>query len=174
MTSNDLPEATISNLVATNEQDAAAVAAMLAHHGELAQNLDLLVAAIIEAVADAAGGAEIEARRTELVEFCTHDLLPHAQAEEQALYPTARANSAAKLLVDTMIDEHRSLEQLVNLVRDEPVPVRLAAAAYALQYLFGLHVAKENDVILPILASDPDVSLAGLLHGMHELLGHGH
>lgn len=174
MTSNDSPGAATNIEVATNEPDAAAVAAMLAHHGELARSLDLLVSAIIDAVADAVPAVELETRRTGLAEFCTSDLLPHAQAEEQALYPTARANPGAKLLVDTMINEHRSLEQLVNLVRDEPVPVRLAAAAYTLQYLFGLHLLKENDVILPMLAADPVVSLAGLLDGMHELLGHGH
>jgi len=49
--------------------------------------------------------------------------------------------------------------------------VRGAAAARALQVVFESHLAKENDQSLPLLASSPDVSVAELLEGMHELLG---
>jgi uncharacterized protein (DUF2249 family) len=49
--------------------------------------------------------------------------------------------------------------------------VRAAAAARALLELFQAHLAKENDLVLPLLASASDVSVARLLAGMHELLG---
>jgi uncharacterized protein (DUF2249 family) len=37
--------------------------------------------------------------------------------------------------------------------------------------LFDTHLAKENDLVLPVVAADPAISLAGVLAGMHELLG---
>jgi uncharacterized protein (DUF2249 family) len=37
-----------------------------------------------------------------------------------------------------------------------------------------VHLAKENDLVLPLLLSAPDASLAEVLTGMHELLGHEH
>ena len=50
-------------------------------------------------------------------------------------------------------------------------PVRAAATGYALQVLFEAHLTKENDLVLPVVAADPAVSLAEILAGMHELLG---
>ena len=34
------------------------------------------------------------------------------------------------------------------------------------------HLAKENDLVLPLLWTTPGVSVAELLGGLHELLGH--
>jgi uncharacterized protein (DUF2249 family) len=38
--------------------------------------------------------------------------------------------------------------------------------------LFDVHLAKENDLVLPLLLGAPGVSLSDVLTGMHELLGH--
>ena len=43
--------------------------------------------------------------------------------------------------------------------------------AKALLVMFESHLSKENELILPLLASAVDVSVAELLGGMHELLG---
>ena len=51
--------------------------------------------------------------------------------------------------------------------------MRAAANAQALRSLFDSHLVKENEQILPLLAESSEVSLAGVLQGMHELLG-GH
>jgi hypothetical protein len=53
----------------------------------------------------------------------------------------------------------------------EYVLVQSEAAARALSALFEAHLAKENDLILPLLLAADDISLAGLLDGMHDLLG---
>ena len=47
--------------------------------------------------------------------------------------------------------------------------VRAAAAATALRVVFDDHLRKENELVLPLLVSSPDVSVAALLAGMHEL-----
>jgi uncharacterized protein (DUF2249 family) len=89
------------------------------------------------------------------------------------MYPAARADPRARLLVDAMIVEHRDLIGLVEALGNATGPVRAAAQAQALLSLFESHLVKENEQILPLLAESGDVSLAEILGGMHELLG-GH
>lgn len=71
-----------------------------------------------------------------------------------------------------MLAEHKAIAQLVGEVSSAE-PVRAAAAGYALQVLFEVHLAKENQLVLPLVAGNSAVSLADILAGMHELLG-GH
>ncbi|MFC7479342.1 hypothetical protein ACFQX7_03685 [Luedemannella flava] len=47
----------------------------------------------------------------------------------------------------------------------------LAAAARALAAVFAVHLIKENELVVPLLVEASDVSLAGLLDGMHDLIG---
>ena len=176
---SDLPGTTTPSgtgiVVASSERDADAVAAVVGHHAELAGALTSLVGSVLTAVGGESGvdlGA-VTAARGRLVDFCTGELLPHAAAEESTMYPAAASDERARLLVEAMVAEHRVLEGLVAEVRGAEVPVRAAAAANALRVLFDVHLAKENDLLLPLLAADPAVSLATLLTGMHELLGAG-
>jgi uncharacterized protein (DUF2249 family) len=46
-----------------------------------------------------------------------------------------------------------------------------AANAHALQAVFASHLAKENDLVVPLLVTAEEVSLAGLLDGMHDIIG---
>jgi len=109
--------------------------------------------------------------RDELVGWLHAELLPHAAAEEAALYPAAAAQPTGKLLVDAMVVEHRAITALVVELEGAATPVSVAAAARALSALFEVHLAKENDLILPLLLSAGTVSLAEVLEGMHALLG---
>ncbi|WP_416985440.1 DUF2249 domain-containing protein [Streptomyces sp. T028] len=158
--------------IASDPQDAAAAEAAEAHHTQLAGELAGRVAMLI-AAADrdpAAAGAV----RAGLVDFCDRDLLPHAAAEEETLYPVAHDLPAARLLIDGMLAEHRRLAALVEALRTAGSAVQAATEGRALQVLFEEHLEKENTLILPLLAGAPDISLAGLLDGMHDILGHGH
>ncbi|MFI8093194.1 DUF2249 domain-containing protein [Streptomyces sp. NPDC086080] len=155
--------------LASDPKDAAAVEAVEAHHAQLAGELAGRVAMLIAAAdRDPASADEV---RSGLVAFCDRDLLPHAIAEEGTLYPAARETAEARLLIDGMLAEHRRLVALVDALRESDSAVRAAADARALQVLFEEHLDKENNLILPVLAGAPDISLAGLLAGMHELLG---
>ncbi|MER8006591.1 DUF2249 domain-containing protein [Streptomyces sp. NPDC094149] len=158
--------------IASDPQDAAAAEAVEAHHTQLAGDLAGRVAILIEA-ADREPAA-VDRVRTDLVSFCDRDLLPHAAAEEKALYPVAHDLPAARLLIDGMLAEHRRLAALVDALRTAASPVRAAADGRALQVLFEEHLEKENTLVLPLLAGTPDISLSGILAGMHELLGHEH
>ena len=155
-------------VVAMSAQDAAAVQAVRQHHAELAGALAVRVEALL-ATADA-GGEPFEDARRRALDFLAGELAPHAQAEEVALYPAA-ASSAARLLIDGMLAEHKVIFRLVDQLTTADNPVRAAATGYALQVLFEAHLTKENDLVLPVVAADPAVSLAEILAGMHELLG---
>jgi uncharacterized protein (DUF2249 family) len=158
-----------SVVIASNEAEVAAVAAVEQHHAELAGALRLRVEALLGTVASGDPAAERE--RRELVEWCNRELVPHALAEEKALYPAAHAKAESRLLVDGMLDEHRVITGLVGEISARPDLARAAAAGYALMVMFAAHLTKENELILPLLAAAPDVALADLLAGMHELLG---
>jgi hypothetical protein len=156
--------------VAASAADAEAVAAVERHHADLAARLTGHVEAMLAAAPDSTAFAPARAAAGA---FCTGELAPHAAAEEQSLYPVAAAAEPARLLVEGMVAEHVVIHRLVNELTVEPDPVRAAAAAYALKVLFDTHLAKENELVLPVVAADPSISLAAVLEGMHELLGPG-
>jgi len=156
-------------VLASTEADAAAVTAVEEHHAALLGSLTVQVQALVEAASRADAGAA-ETARTALASWCERELLPHALAEEGTLYPAAGATTEGRLVVDGLLGEHTVLTGLVRDLAATSDPVRAAATAYALQTMFDSHVAKENELVLPLLASAPNVSLADLLAGMHEAL----
>jgi len=157
-------------VVATSAADAQAVEAVKNHHAQLARALAVRVEALVDAATrvdlPGAGAASVD-----LVRWCDAELIPHALAEEQAMYPQAHEDGRARLLVDAMLAEHRDLVGLVEAIRQATGPVRAAASAEALRSLFESHLVKENEQILPLLAESSEVSLAVILDGMHDLLG---
>jgi uncharacterized protein (DUF2249 family)/iron-sulfur cluster repair protein YtfE (RIC family) len=160
--------------IASSEADAAAADAVVAHHSQLAATLTDHVAMVLDAATRTSAESPGTSPRRWLLEFCDTQLLPHAAAEEGALYPAAAEHPEARLLVESMIAEHRVLEGLVDELRQSDDPVGNAATANALEVMFESHLAKENDLVLPLIAADPSQSLAAILSGMHELLGeHG-
>jgi len=166
-----VPDTVTGLALASSGADAAAVVAVEQHHAELAGRLRAHVAAMLASAA--AGGEPFAAARRGAASFAKGELAPHAAAEEQALYPAAGAQDRGRLLIDGMMAEHQAIGRLVDELATSTDPVRAAAAGYALQELFEVHLAKENELVLPLLAADPSTSLAQILEGMHELLG-GH
>jgi uncharacterized protein (DUF2249 family)/iron-sulfur cluster repair protein YtfE (RIC family) len=154
-------------VLATSEQEAAAVEAVVTHHAAMAGAL----AAHSERLLDAHATEQAADARDELVHWAVTELLPHARAEEQRLYPLAHEDPAGRLLVDALLAEHELITTVVEQLRVAETPVRAAASGTALRVLFESHVAKENDQVLPLLAAKPGVSVAQALHGMHESLG---
>ena len=148
----------------TNTQAAEAIRA---HHGEMATALRERVAALNRAVQ--ARHEHLEQQRA-VLDYLETELLPHAAAEEQALYP-AGDDGLTALLVRSMRDEHLDLTARVAAFRDERDPILAVALSSAILALFESHLHKENDLLMPALAADASVSLAELLGGMHELLG---
>ena len=145
--------------------------AILGHHAQLSQ----AVAARCSAVIDAAERlADVTPARDAFVELLRGEILPHAVAEEQTLYDVGSTLAPSRLLVTAMIAEHRRLAALIDRLESARTPVGMASTALAVRVLFEAHLAKENDQLLPVLVLDR-INLAGLLDGMHDILGHaGH
>ncbi|MGJ3560861.1 hypothetical protein ACR6C2_30305 [Streptomyces sp. INA 01156] len=71
--------------IASDPEEAAAVEAVEAHHAQLVGELGGRVTMLLDALdRDPASAEDI---RAGLVAFCDRQLLPHAEAEESALYP---------------------------------------------------------------------------------------
>jgi uncharacterized protein (DUF2249 family)/iron-sulfur cluster repair protein YtfE (RIC family) len=162
-------------LLASTEADAAAASAIEQHHAQLAGTLAARVEAVLDPVArlDGKGADEAATARELLVAWARAELVPHARAEEEVLYPAAHDRSEARLLVEAMLAEHELLIDLVHDVADADNVVRAGAAARALLELFNAHLAKENDLLVPLLAGAPDVALSDLVRSMHAHLDAG-
>jgi len=150
--------------------DEAAAQAVVRHHAQLAAGVRQRVETLLHLV-DSVYLLRAEDARRHLLAYLHGEVLPHAAAEEAALYPSAAAIPAGTLLVKGMIAEHAALTALAAELADTGSLVRAAAAARALEAMFATHLAKENDLVLPLLIANPGVSLAEVLAGMHELLG---
>lgn len=157
-------------VIASSAADAAAAEAVEKHHAQLAGALALRVEALVDAAAHGDRADAVDAQR-QLVSWARGELVPHALAEENAMYPAAQRKPEGRLLVEGMLAEHTVITGLVSEVEAVTDPVRAATAARALQVVFDSHLAKENELVLPLLVAAADVSVAQLLEGMHELLG---
>jgi uncharacterized protein (DUF2249 family)/iron-sulfur cluster repair protein YtfE (RIC family) len=153
-------------LFSSTEADAAAARAIEEHHAELSGALAALVATLVTA-ADDGEPAALRAGQENLLRWAREELLPHAAAEEQTLYPAGAAFDRGRLLIDGMVAEHATIGGLVHELAAATDGVRAAAAARALSAVFDSHLHKENELLLPLLTAAPGVSLAGLLEGMH-------
>jgi len=129
-------------------------------HKELVPNIEML-----RTVADSIDGAPEESVRRGVEEayiFLTHHLIPHAQAEEKALYPVVGKLMGASEATATMSRDHvetaRLIEemgslrsQLVGISVSEPQAQALRRVLYGLYAVVKVHFAKEEEIYLPIL-----------------------
>jgi uncharacterized protein (DUF2249 family)/iron-sulfur cluster repair protein YtfE (RIC family) len=153
--------------IASTHADAEAAEKVEQHHAEMAGRLDLLTADVVRA----ARTDRAEASRQELLTWLRDELVPHATAEEQTLYPAAAEIAEARLLVEAMLAEHVLIHRLVADLDAASDPVEAAGIARAIETVFDSHLAKENDQLIPTLVASPAYSVAEMLEGMHELLG---
>ncbi len=159
-----------ATVIASSLADSQAAEAIRAHHAQMAGALTVAVAAVL-AGAEHDAPAETRSAAADLAAWCERELLPHAAAEEHTLYGAARSRPESRLLVAAMSAEHEVLTGLVReLASTKTSPAAATAAAGALQAVFDSHLAKENDLLVPLLESAPDVSLSDLLEQMHHSL----
>jgi iron-sulfur cluster repair protein YtfE (RIC family) len=151
----------------TTMTNAEAADAIRGHHAEMATELSRRVDAVASAVRD---GQPHRSAQEDLLAYLDEELLPHAAAEEKALYPAGDTGLVA-LLVRSMRDEHVNLVNHVERCRDATDAIETVAVSAAIRALFESHLYKENELLVPALVADPSVSLDVLLGGMHELLG---
>ena len=93
----------------------------------------------------------------EVYEFLAYHLIPHAEAEDVALYPAVQKALGSPNATRTMTRDHvevgRYIEELAEL-QQELTPRNFKAlqrVLYGLYALVKVHFAKEEEVYLPIL-----------------------
>lgn len=141
--------------------------AMRDHHARLVSDLQAHVDALI---GDVEFARDHHAAVKAVLVILEQQILPHASAEEQTIYPIAAGRDELRTLIDAMIREHRYLQDAIAALRSATGGTRAAADAETISTVFRLHAAKENDYVLPVLAADPGVNLSEVLSGMHALL----
>ena len=137
---------------------------MIAHHEELQRELSERVTAVTAAVQS---GGEAGRARTELREFVAGEVIPHALAEEDAIYSAGAQLAAQASLVAGMILEHHALVDLADRISGDATDFEAAVASVAFQELFVVHVRKENELLLPALVA-AGTDLAALLSTMQH------
>jgi iron-sulfur cluster repair protein YtfE (RIC family) len=114
----------------------------------------------IRAVADGipeAPLAEIRDSVKEVYEFLAYHLIPHAQAEDAALYPVVQKVLGSPDATRTMVRDHvevgRYVAELAELQTDLSVEnfKSLQRVLYGLYAIVKVHFAKEEEVYLPII-----------------------
>ena len=149
------------------DQDEEAAAAIRSHHDELRDTLRARVGELRDAVR---AGRPYEESERAVIGYLVDDLLPHAAAEEAALYPAGESGLTA-LLVQAMREEHHGILAHVERLQGAEDGLEAVATASAILALFEAHLGKENELLIPALVADPNVSLGELLSGLHELVG---
>ncbi len=119
----------------------------------------------IRRAADAIGEVplpELRPQIDEVYDFLAYHLLPHAQAEEAALYPVVGKVMGAPEATGTMSRDHVEVGRMIDelgLIRLNLSGSTLTSAQiqnlrrvlYGLYTLVKVHFAKEEEVYLPIL-----------------------
>ena len=97
----------------------------------------------------------------EAYEFLAYHLIPHAYAEEQALYPVVQKAMGASMATATMSRDHVEVGRLTEELKTR-LPLRytrldaeqvagLRGVLYGLYALVKVHFAKEEEIYLPLL-----------------------
>ncbi|MEP7194480.1 MAG: DUF2249 domain-containing protein [Actinomycetota bacterium] len=157
------PEAAVLPASTTN---ADVIDAITRHHTTLVNDMRMLTAEVV----DSARSGKYDQSLARLMAWFARAFLPHAHAEETALYSAGSGLESTRLLVDGMIAEHRAIESLMTDLTYARDPFSVIAATAAVEAVFTVHLSKENDLLLPALdaaAVDLEQALAGKL----EILG---
>jgi iron-sulfur cluster repair protein YtfE (RIC family) len=110
--------------------------------------------------------------------FLVHHLIPHAQAEDAALYPVVARLMGAPEATATMRRDHVEVgrlveelgalrDQLTDLTHDPATGEALRRVLYGLYAVVRLHFAKEEEVYLPLLEARLS---SGEAHAMFEAM----
>lgn len=148
----------------------------------------------LRAVADCIGAfSRVHLQRSvdAIYEFLAHGLIPHAEAEEEVLYPAVAKVLGSPQATTTMSRDHVEISRLSEQLRvfrarisqpdfDQAGANELRRLLYGLYAVVKLHLAKEEEIYLPMLdgyLSEADAhelvhKLADFAHNDTHPLGH--
>lgn len=163
---------------ASSPADQPLTAPLRAEHRELLPHIEALGTA-----AAAVGATTLEDLRAQVDAshaFLTEHLLPHASAEDAALYPVVDRLLGGVPVTATMSRDHvevaaltaelgRLRERLAAEVLDTELAEQLRRVLYGLSALVKLHFAKEEEIYLPLLdARLSDDEAAAMFDALHS------
>lgn len=146
------------------------------HHEELAGKM----AGYVDALTGGAPAADPEP----FVRFLRDELLPHAAGEDRYLYPAVEPLLKAHgMATATMRVDHRAIEAYVGALEQAAVRLRGAEGAeranaaadvtrlaWQLHALFNVHLQKEEQVYMPLLAQYvAEAEQQRIIRQMHEM-----
>ena len=150
--------------------------ALVAEHQAFAIHVEELRRLADDCSDERPGPVVVEVEET--LHFLEHDLLPHAAVEDAVLYPAVALLLGAPAATETMSRDHVEIRRLVAELRRhrEELGTAVHPAAvgevrrllYALHAIISLHVAKEEEIYLPLLDAElSEAEADALLHRMH-------
>jgi iron-sulfur cluster repair protein YtfE (RIC family) len=142
-------------------------------HAELLGHIEHLAQAAREMPALAE--PEREALRDRVLAFLHGTLIPHAQAEEEILYPAwAQLIGFADATAPIIHDHEAIVARVKRLEATAPDDVdALQELLYGLHALILVHFGKEEELQLPAFDAAPEVA-EDVLRRMGEVAGHAH
>lgn len=130
----------------------------------------------LRATADAVGmvpPGDLRHAIDDVVQFLHEHVLPHATAEDEVLYPFVAHLLGSPLATDTMRRDHSEILGLTHELErlrdhlDDAASTDLRRVLYGLFAVIRLHLAKEDEIYLPLLESRLTAEqAAGLLEGL--------
>lgn len=141
----------------------------------------------LETVKDAADNVgevtqeELQAKVTAALAFLRGHLIPHAQAEEAALYPAVARFLGSPMSTATMSVDHKMImhgtgevaEAAAHLPNADATQLRaLRTALYAVYAVTRVHFVKEEQVYLPLLDEKLDEASAKAMFEALESAAH--
>jgi hemerythrin-like domain-containing protein len=119
----------------------------------------------LHVVADSVGESSrdhLQRSIDEIYDFLVYHLIPHAEAEEEILYPAVAKILGTPRATATMSRDHVEVSRLTEQLRglraqifhrdfDTDTAKQLRRVLYGLYAVIKLHFAKEEEVYLPIL-----------------------
>jgi len=142
-------------------------------HEELLEHIEHLAHAAREM--PRLSDAERDALRVRILGFLRGTLMPHAEAEEEVLYPEwAQLVGFADAAVPMVHDHHAIVARIERLQATDVADVdALQELLYGLHALISVHFRKEEDLQLPVFDANPEVA-ERVLARMGETAGHTH
>lgn len=136
----------------------------------------------IEHLRDAAStipGLSIEDREAllrRIVDFLRGTLIPHANAEEDVLYPAWAKLVGFDQAAVPMVHDHQAIvARIERLEHTEPADTSaVQELLYGLYALIDVHFRKEEDLQLPAFDAAPPEVTQSVLDRMGALSGHAH
>lgn len=120
--------------------------------------------------------AEREALVARILGFLRDTLVPHAQAEEEVLYPAWAKLVGFESAAVPMIHDHEEIvSRIERLERAGTDDIdTLQELLYGLYALVSVHFRKEEDIQLPAFDAAPAEVTQAVLERMEALAGHAH